>query len=73
MYAQNVYKCLGSKMVAKRLGVTQKVYSNQLHTGDEASKQEIHPGLKILGGHHQKAKTGISVAPQKSLMFSKTM
>ena len=39
--------------------------------GDEAHKQEIHPGFETQRIHHQKSKTWISVAPQKGLMSSK--
>ena len=28
----------------------------------------IHPGFEIQGTHHQKSKTGVSVAPRKGLM-----
>ena len=32
-----------------------------------------HSGFEIQRRHHQKSKTGISVAPQKRLMFSKIL
>ena len=59
-------------MAAKRPGVTRKVNRNQLHAGDKAGTREIHPGLENQGGHHQKSKTWVSVAPQKGMMYSKT-
>ena len=40
---------------------------------EEACKQEIHTGFEIQGIPHQKSKTGVSVAPQKELMFSKEL
>ena len=42
-----------------------------LCTGDEACKQGIHPGFETHGRCHPKSKTGVSVAPQKELMYSK--
>ena len=36
-----------------------------LYEGNEASKQEIHPGFETQDRHYQKSKTGVSVAPQK--------
>ena len=35
------------------------------------STQWTHPGFETQGRHHQKSKTGVSVAPQKGLMSSK--
>ena len=34
-------------------------------------KRGIHPGFETQGRHHQKSKTGVSVAPQKELVSSK--
>ena len=45
--------------------------SNLLHAGDKARKGGIHPGFETQGRHHQKSKTGVSVAPRKGLMSSK--
>ena len=44
---------------------------NPLRPGDKASKQRIHPGFETQGRRQQKSKMGITVAPQKGLMFSK--
>ena len=44
---------------------------NSWHTGDKARKRGINPGFETQGRHHQKSKTGVSVAPQKGLMSSK--
>ena len=44
---------------------------NSWHAGNKACKRGIHSGFKTQGRHHQKSKTGVSVAPQKGLMFSK--
>ena len=58
--------------VKRSAGVTPEVnLRNSLHTGDKAHKQWIHPGFETQGRHHQKSKTGVSVAPQKGLMSSK--
>ena len=46
---------------------------NSWHAGDEAHKQGIHPGFETQGRHHQKFKTGVSVAPQKGSMSSKNL
>ena len=54
-------------------GVTLEVnLRNPLHTGEEACKGGIHPGLEFQGRHYQKSKTGIWVTPQKELMSSKS-
>ena len=37
----------------------------------QESEWERHPGCKTQGRHHQKSKTGVSVAPWKGLMSSK--
>ena len=42
------------------------------HTGEKACRKGIHPGFETQGRHHQKSKTGVTVAPQKGLMSSKT-
>ena len=42
---------------------------NPLHVGNKAHKQGIHPGFETQGRHHQKSKTGVSVAPQKGTCF----
>ena len=48
------------------VGVTPEVnLRNSWHIGDKARKQGIHPGFETQGRHHQKSKTGVSVAPQK--------
>ena len=44
-----------------------------LHAGKEASKQEIHPGFENQGRHHQKSKTGVSMAPQKGTNVLQTL
>ena len=38
---------------------------NSLHTGDKTCEPGIHPGFETQGRHHQKSKSGVSVAPQK--------
>ena len=55
---------------AKRsAGVTPGVdLRNLLYAGDEAC---IHSGFVCQGRHHQKSKTGVSLAPQNGLMPSK--
>ena len=50
-------------------GVTPEV--NLRITQARKHAKGIHPGFKTLGKHHQKSKTGVSVAPQKGLMPSK--
>ena len=53
-------------------GVTPEVnLRNPLHAGEKTHKQGIHPGFETQGRHHQKFKTGVSVAPQKELVSSK--
>ena len=37
--------------------------SEEWHVGKKACKQGIHPSFKIQGRHHQRSKTGVSVAP----------
>ena len=55
-------------------GVAQEVnLRHLLCTGEEAHKQKIHPGFETQGRRHKKSKSGISVAPQKGLMFSKIL
>ena len=44
---------------------------NSLHAGNKTHKQGIDPGFETQGRHHQKSKTGVSVAPRKGLMSSK--
>ena len=60
-------------LAAKRsAGVAPEVnLRNSLHAGNKAHKRGIHPGSETQGRRHQKSKTGVSVAPQKGLMFSK--
>ena len=54
---------LGTKRSA---GVTQEVnLRNPLHTGDKACKRGNYPDFETQSRHHQKSKTGVSVAPQK--------
>ena len=38
---------------------------------EKAHKRGIHPGFETQGRRHQKSKTGVSVVPQKGLVFSK--
>ena len=57
----------GKRLVWTSIGVAREVnLTNPLHAGKEARKRGIHPW-----GCHQKSKTGVSVAPQKGLVFSK--
>ena len=60
-------------LAAKRsAGVAPEVnLRNLLCAGEEARKRGIHPGFETQERHHQKSKTGVSVAPQKGLMSSK--
>ena len=44
---------------------------NLLHAGNETCKHGIHYGFETQSRHHQKSKTGVSVAPQKGLMSPK--
>ena len=58
--------------ILRSAGVTLKVDPrNPLHAGAEAQKQGVHPGFGTQGRCHQKSKTGVSVASQKGLTFSK--
>ena len=58
--------------VKRSAGATPEVnLSNPLHAGEKARMQGIHPGFETQGRHHQKSKTGVSVAPQKGLVSSK--
>ena len=60
-----VYAC-ASKWIKRSARVALKVnLRNLLHTGDQARKQEIHPGFETQGRHHQESKTWVSVAPNK--------
>ena len=63
----------GNMLAAKRsAGVVPEMNLwNTFHTGDEASKQGIYPGYETQGSCRRKFITGVSVAPQKALMFSK--
>ena len=64
---------LAAMLIAKRwAGVSPEVnLRNPLHAGDKAHKWWIHHGFETQGGHHQRFKTGVSVAPHKGLIFSK--
>ena len=44
---------------------------NPLRAGEKASNQRMHPGFETKSKHHQKSKTGVSVAPQKGHVTSK--
>ena len=44
---------------------------NPLHANNKACEQGIHPGFQMEDRHHQKSKTGVSVAPQKGLKSPK--
>ena len=44
---------------------------NQLCAGEKACTWGIHHGFETQGRHHQKSKTGASVAPRKGLMYPK--
>ena len=58
--------------VKRSAGVAPEVnLRNLLCAGKIARKPGIHPGFGTQGRHHQKSKTGVSVAPQKGLKFSK--
>ena len=51
-------------------GVTWEVnLRNSLYASDEACKWGIYPGFETQDRHHQKSKTGESVARHKGLMF----
>ena len=55
-------------------GVTPEVnLRNLLCAVKEARKLGIHPGFETQGRHHQKSKTGVSVASQKGLMSPKML
>ena len=45
---------------------------NSLHAGNKACKRRIHSGFETQGRRRQKSKTGVSVAPRKGFMSSKT-
>ena len=47
--------------------------SNPLHLSEEAHKWGFHPGFETQGGRHRKSKIGVSVQPQKGLMYTKKM
>ena len=58
--------------VRRSAGVTLEVNPrNPLHPGKEEAKQGIHPGFETQDRHHQKSKTGVSLATQKGLISSK--
>ena len=46
---------------------------NPLHAGEEVVKEGIHHGFETQGRLHKNFKTGVSVALQKALMFSKNL
>ena len=58
--------------IKRSASVTPEVnLENPLHPGKETGKRGIHPGFETNGRHHQKFKTGVSLAPYKGLMSSK--
>ena len=77
-WVQTRLQVCGSKISAAMLTsiqsagvVPEQNLRNSLHAGDKAHKQGIHPGFETQGRHYQKSKTGVFVAPQKGLIFSK--
>ena len=53
-------------------GVTLEVnLRNPLHADKKTCKQGIHPDFETQGRHHQKSRTGVSVALQKGRESSK--
>ena len=65
-------KRLGCNVIKRSPGVAPEVnLRNPLHAGDEAGKQEIHPGFEILSRHHQKPKTGTSGPTERTYVPQK--
>ena len=61
-------------LAAKRLaGVTPEVNlrEHETHTSQPSMNKATHSGFETQRRHHQKFKTGVSVAPQKTLISSK--
>ena len=80
--APNLHQCLWTLLQvceSKRLGCHADLYTvsrcctrgeSEDHTSKKVCKG-IHPGFETQGRHHQKSKTGVSVAPRRGLMSSK--
>ena len=68
LYVQKYVDQKGSAVMStikKSAGVDPEVnLRNPLHAGDEACKQEIHPGFDTQGRLYQKSKSGVPVASQ---------
>ena len=67
---------LAAMLATKRLaGVTPEVNLREcvIHTPLPSANKAAHPGFETQRRHHQKSKTGVSVAPQNGLMSSKNL
>ena len=72
----HVGKRLAAILTAKRsAGVTPEVNLRKHISGMAlpSANKSAYSGFEIQRRHHQKSKTGVSVAPQKGLMSSKKM
>ena len=65
-------KGLAAMLTTQSAGVAPKM-NLRITTGEKACKQGIHPGFETQSRHHQKSKTGVSLAPQKGLVSSKKL
>ena len=63
---------LAAMLATKRLaGVKAEVNLRETCTPPSSANKAAHSGFETQRRHHQKSKTGVSVAPQKGLMSSK--
>ena len=63
---------LAAMPATKRLaGVKPEVNLGETCTPPSSANKAAHSGFETQRRHHQKSKTGVSVAPQKGLMSSK--
>ena len=72
LYMYEDQKRFGAMLdIQRSAGVTPEVnMRSPLHAGEQVLKSMIHPGFETQGRHHQKSKTGVSLAPQSGLMSS---
>ena len=57
--------------IKRPAGITEVYLGNPLQAGDQACKWGIHNDFEMQGRRHQKSKIGVSVVPQRGLMYSK--
>ena len=72
LYMYEDQKGFGAMLdIQRSVGVTSEVnMRSPLHAGEQVLKSTIHPGFETQGRHHQKSKTGVSLAPQNGLISS---